>query len=129
MDLKWKISLIFLLLIFLISGCKTDPRKEYEKAVLEWNGKTMLFPDSMQSIFGEKVEIPNSEYTIVAYFDSVGCTICRMQLSKWTNFMREIESIGANDLVSLILITEKPDDSLKPFIRSSRFLYNVEGGN
>ena len=66
MDSKWKISLIFFLLIFLISSCKTNPRKEYEKAVIEWTGKTMIFPDTIQIMSGERVSPPKTDFTIVA---------------------------------------------------------------
>ena len=109
MDTNWKITSIFLLLIFLSYGCKTDPKKEYEKAVLEWTGKTIIFPDSMRTIFGEKAESPKSEYTIVAYFDSVGCTSCRLKMPHWKDFMTTVDSIIGSRNAELLIIIDTDD--------------------
>ena len=126
MDTNWKITSIFLLLIFLSSGCKTDPKKEYEKAVLEWTGKTIIFPDSMRTIFGKPLAPPESEYTIVAYFDSVGCTSCRMKLPEWIEFMKKVATLDPQKNVELIIITDTKDkQQITSLIRQYRFHYNV----
>ena len=122
---KWKISLIFLLLIFLISGCKTDPRKEYEKVVIEWTGKTMTFPDSMQMMSGERVSPPETDFTIVAYYDSVGCTTCKMKLPYWEEFMAKVNTIVGYGKVTLMIVTNQSAKETRYLVRKNGFKYPV----
>ena len=117
---------ITLLIALIMGSCKENPQKKYEKAVMELSGKTILFPDSMRSLFGEKVEIPNSEYTIVAYFDSVGCTGCRMKLPYWIDFMKKTDSIVGKKNVSLLLITRSHAlDKVRQLVKQVGFPYQV----
>lgn len=117
---------VTILIALAVVACKENPQKKYEKAVMELSGKTILFPDSMRTIFGEKVEIPNTEYTIVAYFDSVGCTVCRMKLPYWIDFMKKTDSIVGNNNVSLLLITGSHNlNKVRQLVKQVEFPYPV----
>ena len=115
-----------ILIALAVVSCTENPQKKYEKAVMELSGKTIIFPDTMQSIFGEKVEIPTTKYTIVAYFDSVGCTGCRMKLPYWIDFMKKTDSIVGNINVSLLLITGSHDfNKVRQLVKQVGFPYPV----
>ena len=124
--MRIRLELLISILCLSLFSCMENPQKKYEKAVMELSGKTILFPDSMQSILGEKVEIPNSEYTIVAYFDSVGCTGCRMKLPYWIDFMKKTDSIVGNNNVSLLLITGSHNlNKVRQLVKQVGFPYPV----
>ena len=124
--MRIRLELLISILCLSLFSCMENPQKKYEKAVMELSGKTILFPDSMRTVFGEKVEIPHTEYTIVAYFDSVGCTGCRMKLPYWIDFMKKTDSIVGNNNVSLRLITGSHDlDKVRQLVRQVGFPYPV----
>lgn len=121
--------LLLILTIFLISiatGCKNNPKKEYEKVVKEWIGKTIQFPDSMQLISGEFITPPTSDFTILGYYDSIGCTGCRMKLEAWQQFMTMADSVLTSNKLKLLLIADTQDiDELKYLIMRNKFSYDV----
>ena len=124
--MRIRLELLISILCLSLFSCRENPQKKYEKAVMELSGKTILFPDSMRTIFGEKVEIPNTEYTIVAYYDSVGCTGCRMKLPYWIDFMKKTDSIIGNNNVSLLLLTGSHDlDKVRQLVKQVGFPYPV----
>ena len=116
-----KLHLLVSFLIIILANCN-NPKKQYEQAIREWSGKRILFPDSMRSIFGDIVPPPESDYTIVAYFDSVGCTGCRMKLQFWNEFMSKVDSLIGKENITLFLITESADlIKIKHLIRQNHF--------
>ena len=117
---------ITILIALVVVSCTENPQKKYEKAVMELSGKTILFPDSMRTIFGKPLAPPESEYTIVAYFDSVGCTSCRMKFPEWIEFMKKVTTLDPQKNVELIIITDTKDkQQITSLIRQYRFPYNV----
>ncbi len=118
------ISLI--LLIFIITGCKSSAKKEYEKVIKEWIGKTIQFPDSMILITGEHYTLPNSDFTIVAYYDSVGCTGCRMKLPFWNILMEKADSIIGEGRVNLMIFAGVPNQKkIKQLLQTYNFQYDM----
>ena len=120
--MRIRLELLISILCLSLFSCRENPQKKYEKAVMELSGKTILFPDSMRTIFGEKVEIPNTEYTIVAYYDSVGCTGCRMNLPLWNDFISYTDSIFGKGKISLILfLTSHKTYNIKYIVNETLF--------
>ena len=117
--------LIFtIFLLPLISGCKSSARQEYEKAIKEWTGKTVLFPDSMTLVTGEPYTLPEADFTIVAYYDSVGCTACRMKLPFWNILMEKADSIIGKGRVNLIIFAANPNQKkINQLLRTYDFSY------
>jgi hypothetical protein len=78
----------YVLLFLLIFSCQTDKRKENTAAlVAKWQGKKIVFPEHMvftrYGIDTVDYQIPDSEYKVLIYVDSTGCTGCKLQLDKW----------------------------------------------
>ena len=59
--------------------------------------KEIVFPNKMYfSIQGKEnvdFRIKDTEYKIVAYVDSAGCTSCKLHLSKWKELIHYVDSI------------------------------------
>lgn len=92
----------------LLTGCNKG--SSYKDAIVEWAGREILFPDSMRLLGGGFITVPDAEYTIVAYYDSVGCTGCRMKLPFWENFMGRVDSVAGNNRVALLIIAASKDE-------------------
>lgn len=99
--MKWYLTI----LITVLMGCSSQGT-DYAKIVQELSGKTIIYPNSIESINGAISELPLTDYTILSYYDSTGCTSCRMKFSKWNRFMKEIDSIKKDVTINLILIAE-----------------------
>lgn len=89
-------NIIFMLLPFFLVSCKN--RSEYNIVTLleEWEHKEVLFPKKM--IFKQKSKDSilyniQSEYKILNYVDSNGCTSCKLQLPGWKMLIEEMDSL------------------------------------
>lgn len=97
-------------LILVAASCSSG-KTDYESAILEWTGREIVFPDSMRLAGGEVFVKEPSDFTIVAYYDSVGCTGCRMKLPYWNEFMNSIDSVNEGYDIQLILIINADNDA------------------
>ena len=90
--MKWLFPYLIIIAIAVmsVSSCKKSARDVYAEAVEEWIGKEILFPDSMMTVTGEMIAPPTADFTIVSYYDSTGCTGCRMKLPFWIKTSQQI---------------------------------------
>lgn len=81
--------------MFLFS-CKETDKERITRLMLEWQGREVHFPSKMTfTKFGLDTvdyQIPQSEYKILVYVDSLGCTSCKLQLDKWKEFIAKLDS-------------------------------------
>lgn len=118
--------IIIALAVLSVSSCKKSARDVYAEAVEEWIGKEILFPDSMMTVIGEMIAPPTADFTIVSYYDSTGCTGCRMKLPLWNEFMNKVDSLKQSHYVTLVMIAGSPDKKeLSYLIRRDAFSYPV----
>ena len=114
--------IIIALAILLVSSCKKSARDVYAEAVEEWIGKEILFPDSMMTVTGEMIAPPTADFTIVSYYDSTGCTGCRMKLPFWKEFMNKVDSVRGNKSVTVLMIAAADKQTeLKHLVRFNHF--------
>ena len=98
---------IFIVLITIIlSSChKNNKNKEIMEMVKSWQEKEIIFPEGLIfTKYGKdtvQYNIPVSNYKIIMYVDSVGCTSCKLQLHKWKDFITEVHSL-TNDAVPIL---------------------------
>lgn len=106
--------IIFIMAMSVVLGVSTScssGKTDYESAILEWTGREIVFPDSMRLAGGGVFVKEPSDFTIVAYYDSVGCTGCRMKLPYWNEFMNSIDSVNEGYDIQLILIINADNDA------------------
>lgn len=99
--MKWYL----IILILALMGCSSQ-ETDYAKIVQDMVGKTIVYPDSIETLDGIIFERPLTDYTILSYYDATGCTSCRMKLSKWNKLLKEIDSLKNDVTISLILVAE-----------------------
>ena len=94
------LNLIILALLPIFFSCKNE-QKEKETQIVqlvnEWQGKQIVFPESITFTRyltdTTDYQIPNSEYKVLIYVDSIGCTSCKLQLPKWKELIEYTDSI------------------------------------
>ena len=118
--------IIIALAVMSVSSCKKSARDIYAEAVEEWIGREILFPDSMMTVTGEMIAPPTADFTIVSYYDSTGCTGCRMKLPFWNEFMNKVDSAKGNNSVELVMVvaTEKLKE-LKHLVKLNSFSWDM----
>ena len=91
------LDLIILLLTIFLSTCQDKQKEIITLLVKEWQGKQILFPENMVfTRFASDTTnfvIPTSDYKVLVFVDSIGCTSCKLQLSRWKEFIRYTDSI------------------------------------
>lgn len=106
------LNLIILSLLFsFLFSCKEEKKDHITCLVNEWQGKQILFPENL--IFTHYLadttdfRIPQSEYKVLVYVDSIGCTSCKLQLHKWKELIEYIDSITTKDIPFLFFFHPK----------------------
>lgn len=96
------LDLIILLLTIFLSACQDKQKEIITLLVKEWQGKQILFPENM--VFTRfasdttNLVIPTSDYKVLVFVDSIGCTSCKLQLSRWKEFIRYTDSISQKNI-------------------------------
>ena len=85
-------KLVLLLIPLVLSLLSCNGRREYDvmRIVEEWEGKEIIFPDSLSFMrYGiEPVDFSiGTGYKILVYVDSTGCASCKMQLEESLYFL------------------------------------------
>ena len=95
----------------LLFSCKENGKEEITKIVTEWQDKEIIFPENMVfTRYGQdtiQYEMPESDYKILLYVDSIGCTSCKLQLHKWSEFIAEVDSLTSGSVPVLLFFYPK----------------------
>ena len=123
-----KTVLLYILLITALFSCDNE-QKEKEKQILqlvnEWQGKQIVFPEN--AIFTRYLtdttdyQIPQSEYKVLIYVDSIGCTSCKLQLHKWKELIEYTNSVTQNKVPFLFFFHPKDAKEIRYLLKRDGF--------
>lgn len=123
-----KARLITVLLI-MFSSCQSEVKNQVSQLVQKWEGKEILFPSNSVFTIQGKDTInclkSNSDYKIVTYIDSIGCTSCKLQLVRWKTFIDEVDSLNYGNVSFLFYFNPKDKSELSFILRRDDFSYPV----
>lgn len=119
-----QLLLIFSLLL-LVSSCKENEKERITRLVNEWQGKEILFPkDITFTRFATDTvdyQIPQSQYKVLIYIDSIGCTSCKLQLPKWKKLIEYVDSATNREVPFLFFFQSKDDKELRYMLKIDKF--------
>lgn len=106
-------------------SCGETDKEKINHLVKEWNGKQIVFPDVMQfTLLGNDTNyLPRSEYKILSYVDSIGCTSCKLKLSQWKEFINQLDSTGNCSV--LFFLHPKNQKEMSYILKRDHFAYPV----
>lgn len=127
------LTILLVVFIFSFTGCKKQRQKaEIKSIVEEWVGKEIKFPDSFQcSLLGKNAsymlcaDLLQTEFKILLYVDSTGCTNCKLQLLEWNDLINELYRIQGNNLSFLFFFHPKDITELQLILQMNGFRYPV----
>ncbi|NDW11627.1 DUF1573 domain-containing protein [Bacteroides sp. 214] len=121
--------ILLLLLLLVTAACKESEKQRITRLVQAWDGKEIIFPDdAIYTIYGKDTVAyprPNAAYTIVSYIDSVGCTSCKLQLMRWSEYMHQLDSISSKEIAFQFIFHPKNTRDLIHILRRDRFDFPV----
>lgn len=104
-------------------------KKQVEILVNEWNNKEICFP--AHPVFTRQLtdtvlyRIPKSDYKVVVFVDSVGCVSCKLQLSRWKEFMHEVDSLSDGAVPFVFFFQSKDLRELRYILKCDGFSHPV----
>lgn len=120
-------SIMTCILFFFCIGTKRE--KGITCLISEWSGKEILFPaDIYFTVYGkDTVGYPakHSEYSIVCYMDSAGCTSCKLQPQMWKKFISMLYSGNGEKIPVLFFMHPKNREELIALLENSYFNHPV----
>ena len=120
-----KKQLYILLLLSLLTACQENNKEKFALLVQEWQGKEIVFPQNMAftRFVTEPVDyrIPDAEYKVLVYVDSVGCTSCKLQLPKWKKLIAHIDSATNSNIPFIFVFQSKDDRELWYILKRDNF--------
>lgn len=110
--------------ILVSAGCRNSTQTDSLRAVTEWNGRQITFPVVMTDyLTGDTIDLSDSDFTILTYVDSAGCTECKMKLMAWNTFFNRLDA-NCNDTTTYNTITivhQSIERNLQFIIKRSQF--------
>ena len=120
-----RILLILTTLLILCTSCRESDQERVARLVQEWQGKEIVFPEGL--VFTRFVKdtvdyrIPESDYKVLVYVDSVGCTSCKLQLTKWKTFIAQVDSVTGGNVPFLFFFQSKDDKEIRYLLKQDNF--------
>ena len=119
-----KLSYLLWIMLFFCS-CQDDKREQFMRLVQEWQGKEIRFPKEITftRFVTDTVDyqIPTSDYKVLIYVDSIGCTSCKLQLPKWRKLIARVDSLTGGTVPFLFFFQSKDDKELRYILRRDQF--------
>lgn len=123
-----ELNLMILLAIMLFS-CTESRKQEIERTTLKWLGKEVLFPSKMTftrfATDTVNYDFSKSNYKIVVYVDSLGCTGCRLQLKKWKEFISTLDSMTNSSVSVMFVFQSKNISEIEDLLLQNNFLMPI----
>ena len=128
-----QLQLFVWVVVFSLSSCKGNKRNEdVTKVLLEWIGKEIRFPENVPCYVLGKEALPElcdenfySEYKILLYVDSAGCSTCRLNLFEWKLLKTEADTLFHGKLGFLFFFQPKSEKEMADLFVQNKFDYPV----
>ena len=111
--------------IAMTCSCSNRDEKAIES---EWIGKEITIPEQLSfEVLGERIDggILSSDYKIINYIDSEGCTSCRMKLPFWNETINEFNSMPDCDIEVLTIIHSSNINGIQYLLKQHNYLHPV----
>jgi hypothetical protein len=132
--MKIKLFLIFYLLHWIFFACsnRDSQKSTLADTVTEWVGKEIKFSACFQCNLQGKdtistlcADLLDSEYKILLYVDSTGCTSCKLRLFEWRELMQESSKMFQEKVKFLFFFYPQNELELNYFLLRDRMDYPV----
>jgi hypothetical protein len=123
--MQTKPLIVPMLALALLFACKETGKERLARLVTEWQGKEIAFPDNpvFTRYVVDTVDYPLSEsdYKVLVYVDSIGCTSCKLQLGKWKELIAYTDSVTGGTVPFLFFFHSKDPKEINYLLKVDKF--------
>lgn len=116
---------LYIILFCFFCSCQESKKEQFARLVQEWQGKEIFFPKELTftRFVTDTVDyqIPVSEYKVLVYVDSIGCTSCKLRLPRWKKLIAQVDSLTGGRVPFLFFFQSKDDKELRYVLRRDNF--------
>lgn len=114
--------IIFSLMILLGISCNFEKEVNVTLLVKEWSGKEIIFP---KDTFSFRLNSLYSNFKILVYTDSLGCTSCKLRPRQWQKIICEIDSISDRTIPFIFYFNPKDKEEINNILKRDNFNHPV----
>lgn len=85
----------------------------------------MTFVSYSKEYGAQRVSLHAEGYRILTFADSLGCMSCKLQLPKWSEFIREVDSVSHRTIPFIFVLQAHKPDEMIYILKRSGFSYPV----
>lgn len=129
---KRQMYILFALMVLqTLIACKNFNKESPTHETIDLIGNRLKLPKDLPFILldGDTLEnLPQTDFTIINYVDSLGCVPCNLQTLEWKFFMEEINSFLKNQVTLVVYVTPKEGDCISDLmwiLKGDNFNYPV----
>lgn len=126
--MKTNIILICIIICTVVYSCNNQQSIKLDTD-LDAIGKNIEIPDELQILVYNRVveefTTNYSDFKIITYIDSIGCTPCKMKLAAWSDFLNIVKSVNDISVDFIMIIRSKWTESIDKAIVNSHFLHPI----
>lgn len=124
------IAMLLLFELLLLQSCNllNSEKREIKKEILSWTGKQIYFPKDLKFKLNNVdticPQLYRTEFKILVYVDSTGCTPCKLNIFNWKELIMEVNEVNKN--VSFLFYINAADYKIvEQTLLMNRFDYPV----
>lgn len=115
--------------VLLLSACVGKSKNSIESIVNDWSGRSVVFPEKLAfTKLGKdtvRKTIPQADFYVLTYVDSIGCISCKLQLNNWKLFIADMKNLKEKTVAVLFFINSKSEGAMLQILEESKFVYPV----
>lgn len=118
-------KILILILLSILYSCKGSNNNA--RIIKNWQGKELQLPAYLiEAINGDTIWTEDADFTIISYFDSLGCTSCKLHLSNWGSLFDRLNNNSVDTkLNSILLINTDKREDIRDLIDEEFYQYPV----
>lgn len=123
-----KNTCLYFLLFISFYSCQNLKDKEFRNVIMEWSNKKIFLPDSLYMINNHEIvgtKIQKGKYTILSYIDSTGCTPCKLHLSKWKDFISEMQQVSMDSVFVMLIVNDGSFETVDYISTWDKFSHSI----
>jgi hypothetical protein len=123
--MQTKPLIVSMLALAMLFGCKETGKERLARLVTEWQGKEIVFPDNpvftRYAVDTVDYQLSESDYKVLVYVDSIGCTGCKLQLYKWKELIAYTDSATGGTVPFLFFFHAKAPKEINHLLKVAKF--------
>lgn len=124
-----KCIIICMIGILTLVSCKKESKSMEKRLMEKWNNREIIFPSKIQfSTLKQKdyyAPMPQSNYKIIVYVDSIGCLSCKLRMEEWIDFINSVDSAVGNKVPIIFIFHPEDKQEIKNMLRVYQLTFPV----